>query len=295
VLFLAYEIPKNLKYEEKILFNLSIWQALWVGLFGVLVVIIFFRTPLIFEIKVVVGIFLGLLGIGFAFLDLKKHLQTVLGFFLKPRQAGYLDKKVNNFLDVKKIGDDTVFLKDNSEKAIVQVQPINFHILSQRQQQAIISAYNDFLNSLDFPIQIVMRTVNLSLEEYLNQLEIKVMQQKKQKLKTQFNEFQEFIRNYIEEHAVKNRLFYIVVPNEKKAPANQLDIRVKLCQEKLANCNLTTKRLSTNELVSLLSSYFEGFIEAENEYQSMITLLEQKNVVPKEKTTKTIPQPTRSA
>lgn len=283
---MSYEIPKNLKYSEKIIFNLSLVQAGWIGLFGLLATGIFTKTPLPFEIKVASVIVLGLLGAGFAFFDLRKHLATLIGFLLKPRRLGYLDKRMAGFLDVKKIESDSIYLKKGSIKAVVQVQPINFHILSKKQKEAIINAYRDFLNSLDFPIQIVMRTVNLNLDDYLQQLELRVRTQKKEQLLAQFNEFQEFMRDYIEKNAVKNRLFYIIIPFEKsgKNAQSQLDIRVKLCQEKLKSCNLVTKRLNTNELISLLSSYFEGFVEAENEYQSAITLLErQESVVPNQK------------
>ena len=195
---------------------------------------------------------------------------------------GYLDKKMEKFLQVKKIENNAVFLKDGSIKAIIQIQPINFRILSTKHQQSIIQAFKDFLNSLDFPIQIVVRTVNLSIDDYLQKLEQTVRLQKKEKLLEQFNEFQEFMREYIEKNAVKNRLFYIVIPAEKSVfskiddALSQLEIRAKLCMDKLANCNLVTKRLSSNELVSLLSTYFEGFIEVENEYQSLITILERR-------------------
>jgi hypothetical protein len=189
---------------------------------------------------------------------------------------------MENFIEVKRISDSSLFLSNGSAKAILQVQPLNFHILDVRHQQAIIASYKDFLNSLDFPIQIVMRTVNLSLEEYLKTLEIKVKKSKKEKLLKQFVDFKEFVTTFIENHAVKNRLFYIVVPTDEKNPKHvlsQLDIRVTLCQEKLKACNLTTKRLTTNELVSMLSSYFEGFIENENGYLSLLTLLEKKEGV----------------
>ena len=281
---MSYEIPKELKYEEKIIFNLTIWQSLWLGFFSIIAAIIFLRTPLEFEIKIVAGIFLLIAGAGFAFLDLKSHLLSLFAFVSRPMEIGYLDKKMAQFLDVKNIADDVVYLKNGHAKAIVHVQPINFHILSARQQQAIIGAFKDFLNSLDFPIQIVVRTVNLSLDDYLQSLEMKVRMKKNEKLLVQFNEFQEFVREYIDKNSVKNRLFYIVVPGGANSPfgnketdLRQLDIRVKLCMDKLQNCKLTTKRLSTNELVSLLSTYFEGFIEVGNEYMSMLTILERRD------------------
>ena len=279
---MSYEIPKNLKYEEKFFFNLSLVQAGWMGLFGMLGAIIFLKTPLDFEVKAVIGIICLSVGGGFAFLNLREHLTTFVNYYLRPRELGYLSKQMEGFIEVNKIVDSTAFLSNGSAKAILQVQPINFHILDARHQQAIISAYKDFLNSLDFPIQIVMRTVNLSLEEYLKTLETKVKKSKNEKIHKQFIDFKEFVTTFIENHAVKNRLFYIIIPSGETNPKyvlSQLDIRVTLCQEKLKACNLTTKRLNTNELVSMLSSYFEGFIENGTEYLSMLSFLEKPKEV----------------
>ncbi len=275
---MGYEIPKNLKYEEKILFNLSLWQAGWLGIFGLFAAMIFLKTALSFEIKSAIAIILALAGAGFAFFDLKEHVASAGNFILKPREIGYLDGAMQKFTEVKKIGDDAIYLGNGTVKAIIQVHPINFHILSQQQQKAIISAYRDFLNSLDFPIQIVMRTVNLSLDDYLERLGESVNMQKSTKIQAQFIEFREFMRGYIEQNAVKNRLFYMVIPADSKISQEalrELEIREKLCREKLRICALVTKRLGTNELVSMLSGYFEGFVETGNEYISMLTLLEK--------------------
>lgn len=241
---MSYEIPKNIRYQEKILFNLSFEQAAWVGIFGLLIFTLFFKTPLVLEIRVILSLILTTIAVGFAFFDFRTHAQNAWSFISHPRKIGYLDPKMAKFVEIKTIENDTICLQNGSLKALIHVQPINFHILSTRQKQAIISAYKDFLNSLDFPIQIVMRTVNLNLDDYLRQLEIKVRKQKKPPLLTQFHDFESFMRKYIEENSVKNRLFYIVIPfmpsknplETKTDPLQQLEIRVKLCQEKLKNC-----------------------------------------------------------
>jgi hypothetical protein len=275
---MSYEIPKNLKYEEKIMFNLSLQQAIWLGLFVVPAVIIFLKSPLLLEINVSISMILAGLGLGFAFLNFKEYTITLYKYFGQPRELGYLSKKMANFIEVKEIKEDTIFLSNGSAKAILQINPINFHILSSIHQEAIISAYKDFLNSLDFPIQIVMRTVNLSLDDYLRNLENNVRKSRNEFLTKQFNDFQEFILDYIENNSVKNRLFYIIIPSNEKQIGQmlgQLEIRATLCQEKLKSCNLITKRLNTQELVTMLSSYFEGFIENGADYQSLISILEQ--------------------
>lgn len=278
---MSYEIPKNLKYEEKIFFNLSFWQAGSLGICGALAAFVVLKTPLPIEVSASIALLLVGIGGGLAFFNLKEHATNFAKFALTSREFGYLDKAMSKFIEINSIEDNTIFLNNGGMKAILQVQPINFHILSLQHQQAIISAYKDFLNSLDFPIQVVMRTVNLSIDEYLQKLEERVKLQKNEKITEQFNEFASFVRGYIEEHAVKNRLFYIVVPSDEKKRVdalNQLSIRCTLCQEKLKSCNLATKRLSTNELVSMLSGYFEGFIENSTEYQSIITLLEKRGL-----------------
>ena len=279
---MSYEIPKNLKYEEKVIFNLSLQQAIWLGLFIAPSVILLLKSPLTIEINASIAIVLVGLGIGFAFLNFKEHTINIYKYFSEPRQLGYLSKKMANFVEVKEIRDDTIFLNNGRAKAILQINPINFHILSPRHQEAIISAYKDFLNSLDFPVQVVMRTVNLSLDEYLRNLEMKVKKSKNEFLRKQFSDFQEFVLGYIENNSVKNRLFYIIIPSGEKTEEHilsQLEIRTSLCQEKLKACNLTTKRLNTQELVTMLSSYFEGFIENGTEYQSLISILEKKEAV----------------
>ncbi len=281
---MSYEIPKNLKYEEKIFFNLSFEQSFWVGIFSILAFALFFRAPIPIEIRITVSLVLLGLGVGFAFLDFRKHATDLVNYIVSPKEMGYLTPKMAKFIEIDRIENEVIYLQNGSLKAIIQVQPINFHILSPRQKQAIISAYKDFLNSLDFPIQIVMRTVDLNLDEYLKRLEVTVHKQKKPALTIQYQDFEQFMRNYIEENSVKNRLFYIIIPfvqsknplEAKTDPLEQLKIRVTLCQQKLKNCNLLTKRLSSNELVSLMASYFEGFIEAENEYQKGFTLLRKE-------------------
>ena len=276
---MSYEIPKNLKYEEKIIFNLSLQQAIWLGLFIAPAALLLLKSPLAIEINASIAIALAILGFGFAFLNFKEYTIILYKYFSQPRQLGYLSKKMANFIEVKEIREDSIFLSNGSTKAIIQINPINFHILSKKHQEAIISAYKDFLNSLDFPIQVVMRTVNLSLDDYLRNLELKVKKSRNEFLKKQFIDFQDFVLGYIENNSVKNRLFYIIIPsNEKKLEhvLSQLEIRTSLCQEKLKACNLTTKRLNTQELVTMLSSYFEGFIENGTEYQSLISILEKK-------------------
>lgn len=304
---MPYEIPQNLKYKEKILFNLTMPQVFWLGLFGGIASIIFLKIPIVFEFKIFFSLILIFLGLGFAFLDLFPLIQSILTYKKSIKKAGYFDKKLNDFIEVLKIENDCVYLKNGSMKAIIEILPINFSILSYEEQKAIISGYKEFLHSIDFPIQIVMRTTNLNLDEYLFNLKQEVIQKENKLLLEQFESFKEFLQEFIEENTVKNRLFYIVIPfsnqasTENKASEaivflknlfkknkeksfkqlnkenaeNQLNIRVELCKEKLKKSNLLAKRLNSEELTALLASFFESTIQSQNNYFSQLVLLKK--------------------
>ncbi len=303
---MAYEIPQNLKYSEKIAFNLTFWQLLWLGLFWGLSAVIFFKFELNFYLKFLLCFLFVCLGVGFSFFNFFDYLKVYWNYRKGLRKAGFFDSKLNDFVEVKKIEDNTIFLNNNSLRAILEITPINFSILSEAEQKAIVSAYRDFLNSLDFPVQIVMRTVSLNLDEYLFNLKKNVIELNNVELEKQFESFKEFIQTFIEENSVKNRLFYVVVPyspysktqplkdffvnlknlfSKKKQKTsfklneeialNQLNVRVQLCSEKLKTCGLFVKRLNEDQLFGLLASFFDSFIPAENNYFFPLTLLEK--------------------
>jgi len=278
---MAYEIPKELKYEEKILFGLSLPQLFWLGLFVGIAAIIFFKTAMLFELKVGLSLVLLSLGVSFAFFNLFEKLKAIVSFKLSGTKAGYFDEKAKRFVGVSRVERDAIILDDGKACAVLQVMPISFSMLSPMEQKAVISAFRDFLNALSFPIQIVVRTVNLSLNEYLADLELEVEKRKSKKLQEQFQAFKRFVQDFIEENAVRNRLFYIVVPcsikafKDEETALNQLDIRAELCMRKLKRCNLLSRRLNSEELISLLASFFNGFIESANNYLFPLTMLER--------------------
>ncbi len=210
-----------------------------------------------------------------------------------------------NFVEVSKIENCAIYLKNGSLRAVLEVIPINFSILGEVEQKAVIFAYKDFLNSLDFPVQIVMRTSSLNVDDYLFSLRKKVFELNNRELGKQFDSFREFVETFIKENSVKNRLFYVVVPfspysrvqplndlivwfnglfgNKGKTSVelnreislNQLNVRTELCKEKLKKCGLIVNKLNDNQLFSLISSFFNPFIAVENDYLFPLTLLEK--------------------
>ncbi len=74
-------------------------------------------------------------------------------------------------IPIEDIRDDLVILKDGSAALILQISALNFDLLSQREQEALIFAYGSLLNSLSFSVQIFIRSQKKDITGYLGLLE----------------------------------------------------------------------------------------------------------------------------
>ena|SRR3989344_5052517 len=116
------------------------------------------------------------------------------------------------YLDIAEIKEGTVVLKDGSMRAVIVVSSTNFSLKSGEEQNALINSYQSFLNSLDFPIQIVMQSRKLNIQGYLDKLRGIMQQQTNELLRLQTAEYIEYVGKLIEFASIMNKTFYVVVP-----------------------------------------------------------------------------------
>lgn len=116
------------------------------------------------------------------------------------------------YVDIKTIRDGVVVLKNGTLRAVLLVSTVNFDLKSSDEQVAIIGAYQNFLNSLDFPIQIVVNSRKLNIQPYIEVLKEKAREQRNELLKIQIIEYQEFIKNLSDVTNIMSKFFYLVVP-----------------------------------------------------------------------------------
>ena len=115
-------------------------------------------------------------------------------------------------LDIAEIRDDTVIMRDGTLRSVILVSSINFALKSEEEQNAIISAYANFLNNLFFPLQIVIQSRELNIENYINDLKQKEKEQTNELLKVQTTEYIQYIQELISLGKIMNKYFYAVVP-----------------------------------------------------------------------------------
>jgi hypothetical protein len=116
-------------------------------------------------------------------------------------------------VDIAEIRDDVVIMKDNTLRAVMLVSSVNFALKSEQEQNAIVYAYQDFLNSLDFPIQIAVTSRKIDIMPYLDQVRQLRRQQTNELLRLQMDEYINFIANdLVKSNNIMTKTFMIVVP-----------------------------------------------------------------------------------
>lgn len=117
-----------------------------------------------------------------------------------------------SYVDVEVIRDGVIVLKNGALRSVILVSSLNFDLKSSQEQDAIISQYQSFLNSLDFPVQIVISSKRFNITPYLESIKSQVSVEQSELLRFQSSEYQDFIVNLSEVSNIMSKTFYIVVP-----------------------------------------------------------------------------------
>jgi len=179
------------------------------------------------------------------------------------------------FLDIKEIGDNVVLLKQGSLRSVLMVSAINFNLKTEEEQRAIIEGFKNFLNALDFPIQILVQSRALDPGPYIKQLEAARDRQTNELLRAHTSEYIEFVNSLIKAARIMSKNFYIIIPLEPGGVARQkgkwlgvgrgerlkeLAQRTQQVSSGLAGVGLPNVQLKTQELLELFYTSYNADI-----------------------------------
>lgn len=195
-------------------------------------------------------------------------------------------KATQEFVPIKEVRDGVIVLKDGSMRAIVLTSSLNFSLKSDDERNAIILQFQDFLNSLDFPVQISIQSRRLDIRPYLALLEDRYKEQINDLMKIQTREYIEFVKKFTETTNIMTKSFFVVVAydpaiidvkggaigklfqkktssqqaEEKRASfeenRTQLEQRVSVVEQGLSRCGIRVIRLGTEEVIELFYKIF---------------------------------------
>lgn len=116
-----------------------------------------------------------------------------------------------DLVDIKEIKENTVIVNDGSLRQIVMVGGVNFSLKSDTEQNIIIQAYQTFLNSIDFPLQIVIHSRKVNIEKYIASLAERRQAETSPILQNQIDEYIKFVQGFVQQNAIMEKTFLVVV------------------------------------------------------------------------------------
>lgn len=184
---------------------------------------------------------------------------------------------------IKGVEDGILILPNNEYRIIIETSSINFHLMSEDEQDAVVDIYRAFLNSLSFPIQIVQKVRALDLDDYLQGFEVKKENETTEIYKKQIDSYVKYVKSLVKTNKILSRQFYIVIPYHAKGKETievareQLANHLAIAEKGLGNVGIKTRLLNSLELLDLFySSYNATDAKQQPLTQQTIDLL-QKN------------------
>lgn len=132
--------------------------------------------------------------------------------FEKKKPGQKVEASTQAYLPISEVKEGVVAMKDTSLRAVIIVSSLNFALKSDQEKDAIIVSFQDFLNSLDFPIQILATSRKLNLDNYLGEISKLSEGQKNPLLKIQTDEYLSFLNELLTYSNIMEKRFFVVVP-----------------------------------------------------------------------------------
>lgn len=204
-------------------------------------------------------------------------------------------------IQIAEIRDNTLVLKNGGLRTILKTSSINFNLKSEPEQNSIIYSYQNFLNTLEFPIQILVRSKKLEIDEYIEKIRSYGEKQQNPLLKKQTFEYAEYIQKLVEYADIMEKEFYVVVPYDpprakKKGVFGQflqtmkskdsvieikkrhaefenlkksLNQRVNVVRTGLEQCGLRVDELSTHEIIEVFYKIYNPGVSREEKIENL--------------------------
>jgi type IV secretory pathway VirB4 component len=116
-----------------------------------------------------------------------------------------------DLVDIKEVKQNTVVVKDGSLRQVIMVGGVNFSLKSDTEQEIITQGYQTFLNSIDFPLQILVHSRKVNIDKYIANLRARKEQEQSPILQNQIEEYSKFIEGFVEKNAIMEKVFIVVV------------------------------------------------------------------------------------
>lgn len=123
-----------------------------------------------------------------------------------------IKSSTQKFIEIQEIRENIVLLEGARACIIMQVTATNFSLLSKEEQDSRMFAYASLLNSLSFPVEILIRSKRVQIESYLKLLDQEAERTTNTRLATEIRLYRDFIENLVKMTTVLDKQFYVAIP-----------------------------------------------------------------------------------
>jgi len=163
---------------------------------------------------------------------------------------------------IKGVRDNILLLPNDQYRAVLHVSSLNFELKSEEEQDAIIDTYESFLNSVGSNLQVLIRTREIDMDKYLEELTQRLDGESESIYRKQLKNYDEFIRSLITTNKILTRHFYVVIPYTAGHKADfelikeQLNLKVDIVAKGMTRLGMHTRQLSSLEMLDLFYSFY---------------------------------------
>jgi hypothetical protein len=166
-------------------------------------------------------------------------------------------------IQIKEVKDDILILPNQEYRSILETSSVNFELKSEAEQDVLIDSFQNFLNSLNSQLQILVRVREVDIDHYLEDIS-KIKDKENEKIyKNQIDNYCQFVKNLVSGNKILSRKFYIVIPyqndrNNKdfKLIKEQLRLLTEIVIKALEKLGMKAKVLTSLEILDLFYSFY---------------------------------------
>ena len=189
-------------------------------------------------------------------------------------------------IGIKEVREDILILSDNSYRSILSTSSLNFELQSEEEQDVLVDTFQSFLNSLNIPLQILIRVRELDIEHYLENIQETHLDETQEIYKKQLKYYSDFIRKLVAGNKILSRRFYIVLPYENKAEKDfnlakeQLLFEQDIIIKGLEKLGMTARQLTGLEILDIFYSFYNpSQAKAQPLVQAIIRQTDEQNFI----------------
>ncbi len=166
-------------------------------------------------------------------------------------------------IQIKEVRDGILVLPNNEYRVIIETSSINFELKSEAEQDVLIESFQNFLNSLPCPLQMLIRVREVDIDRYLDQISHNKKNEKEKIYKDQIENYSEFIKDLVSGNKILSRKFYVVIPyhhTDKNKDFNlikeQIHLNRDIVHRGIEKLGMKARQLDSIELLDLFYSFY---------------------------------------